>query len=313
MNHEPLLLIGLAAIFLAMSLGTLVAGTSAQHTRRSERSIAIIKAYQAPGMANVAVSQAPVPSANERLVKPILVAATRIARRFSPSGTAERIGKQLDYAGNPAGWTVERILAWKAITAFVGLLLALALFYRHPGLCIIAVLIGVGGGFYLPDVLLYNAGLKRQQKLQRELPDALDLLVISVEAGLGFDAALLNVAQKMNKTAIAGEFVRVLQEMQIGRTRSDAFRSLGERTTVAELRSFVNALVQADKLGIPIAAVLREQANEMRTKRQQRAEEKAQKVPVKILFPLVLCIMPSLFIVVLGPGVIEIYRTIFHR
>ena len=313
MTHEPLLIAGLAGIFLAMSLGTLVAATSAQHTRRTEQSLSIIRAYQAPGSANVAIPAAPVPGANERLFKPLLAAATRLARRLSPGGTAERIGKQLDYAGNPVGWTVERVFAWKAIAAFIGAVAGVGLFYRHPGLCLIAVLVGVGGGFYLPDVLLYNSGLKRQQKLQRELPDALDLLVISVEAGLGFDAALLNVAQKMGKTAIAGEFIRVLQEMQIGRTRSDAFRSLGERTTVSELRSFVNSLVQADKLGIPIAAVLREQANEMRTKRQQRAEEKAQKVPVKILFPLVLCIMPSLFIVVLGPGFIQIYHTIFRR
>jgi len=180
---------------------------------------------------------------------------------------------------------------------------------RSVGLLIVAAALAGAAGFFLPDVLLYNAGVKRQEKLQRALPDALDMLTVCVEAGLGFDAALAQVAR--NTTGpLAAEFSRVLQEMQIGKSRSQALRSLTDRTTVPELRSFVSALVQAGELGITIADVLREQAREMRLRRRQRAEEKAQKVPVKILFPLLLCIFPALFIIIIGPAGIEIYDSL---
>ncbi len=135
----------------------------------------------------------------------------------------------------------------------------------------------------------------------RALPDSMDLLTISVEAGLGFDAALSQVSRNTDGP-LAGEYFRVLQEMQIGKSRAEAFRALADRTTVPELRQFVSSLVQADQFGIPIARVLREQSQELRVKRRQVAEEKAQKVPVKIMVPLVLFIFPVLFIVILGPA-----------
>ena len=160
--------------------------------------------------------------------------------------------------------------------------------------------------------MLLQKSQTRQERIQRELPDALDLLSISVEAGLGFDAALSQVAR--NTTGpLAEEFFRVLQEMQIGTGRPEAMRALGERTTVSELRGFVTAMVQADAFGVPVANVLRVQAGEMRIKRSQRAEEKAQKVPVKILFPLIFCILPALFIVVIGPAAITIVRNVLHH
>jgi tight adherence protein C len=139
----------------------------------------------------------------------------------------------------------------------------------------------------------------------------MDLLTISVEAGLPFDSALSQVARNTDGP-LADELFRVLQEMQIGLGRTDALHALGERTNVAELRGFVTAMVQADSFGIPIANVLRVQAREMRVKRSQRAEATAQKVPVKILFPLVFCILPALFIVVMGPAAISIYRNVVH-
>ena len=140
--------------------------------------------------------------------------------------------------------------------------------------------------------------------MQRALPDALDLLTISVEAGLGFDAALSQVARNTDGP-LADEFARVLQEMQIGLGRSDALRALGERTHLPDLRSFTSAMVQADAFGIPVGQVLRVQSDEIRLKRRQRAEEQAQKVPVKIMIPLMLFILPCLFIAVLGPAVIS--------
>jgi tight adherence protein C len=158
-------------------------------------------------------------------------------------------------------------------------------------------------GYFGPNMYLYQKGYDRTEKMQRALPDALDLLTISVEAGLGFDSALAQVARN-TEGPLAHEFARVLQEMQIGLGRTNALRALADRSTLADLRSFASAMVQADVLGIPVGQVLRVQSEEMRVKRRQRAEEKAQKVPVKILLPLMGCILPCLFIVVVGPAAI---------
>ena len=166
-------------------------------------------------------------------------------------------------------------------------------------------------GFYSPEMVLYQKAYNRADRMRKELPDALDLLTISVEAGLAFDAAMAQVARQ-TEGPLAEEFFRVLQEMQIGMGRMDALRALGERTNLAELRSFVTAMVQADQFGIPIANVLRVQAREQRIKRSQRAEEQAQKVPVKILFPLIFCILPTLFVVVIGPAALQIYHALFQ-
>jgi tight adherence protein C len=146
--------------------------------------------------------------------------------------------------------------------------------------------------------------------MRRELPDALDLLTISVESGLSFDGGLAQVARNA-EGPLAGEFFRVLQEMQIGVGRTAAIRAMGERTDLTDLKQFAAAMVQADAFGIPIANVLRVQAREMRIKRSQRAEEQAQKVPVKILFPLIFCIFPMLMVVILGPSVVTIAKTLF--
>jgi tight adherence protein C len=160
-------------------------------------------------------------------------------------------------------------------------------------------------GFFLPDLLVYNTGLKRQQRIQRALPDALDMMTVCVEAGLGFDASMAQVARN-TEGPLAAEYARVLQEMQFGKSRVQSLRAMTERTTVTELRTFVSALIQAADLGIPVAAVLREQAHEMRIRRRQRGEEQAQKVTVKILFPLIFCLFPALMIVVIGPGALNI-------
>ena len=170
---------------------------------------------------------------------------------------------------------------------------------------------GAAAGFFLPDLLVYNLGVKRQQELQRGLAEALDLLTVCVEAGLSFDGALMQVARSVSGP-VAGEFTRVLSEIQIGMGRGPAFRALADRTKVPEIRTFVTALVQADRLGLPLGSVLREQAKEMRLVRRQQAEEKAQKVPVKILFPMLLFIFPALFIVIIGPAAIRMVSAFSH-
>ena len=249
--------------------------------------------------------------ATDRLSKPFLRAMRAMALKLSPTGTAQRLGKRLNFAGNPGGWTVERLLGAKGagLLAFglVGLVLG-------GGLTFGGFSFGAGAaalGFFLPDILVYNAGQKRQEELRLGLADALDMLTVCVEAGQGFDAAIMQVARALTGP-VAGEFARVLQEIQIGKVRGDAFSALAERTSVPEIRTFVTALVQADRLGLPIGRVLREQANQMRLIRRQRAEEKAQKVPIKILFPMLLCMFPALFIVVIGPGAIKMVAVFSH-
>ena len=252
----------------------------------------------------------------QRVLLPTLKGAGSVSRKFTPGTVTERLAKELVYAGSPVGWDAERVLAMKMLgVVFLGpgfFLLAHSL----GGLTILRSVI-VGGlgafvGWYAPEWVLRSKSGARQKSIQRALPDALDLLSITVEAGLGFDAAVARVARQAGGP-LGEEFHRVLQEMQIGKTRADALRDLGERTNISELKAFVLAMIQADIFGISIAKVLQVQAREMRIKRRQRAEEQAQKVPVKIVFPLILCIFPSLFIVLLGPAVITIYQNIISK
>jgi tight adherence protein C len=234
-----------------------------------------------------------------------------VAARLSPASARTTLQSRLDVAGNPEGWTPDRVLATKAICVVVLGAIGALFAFRHPALLILTGGAGAAAGYFLPDVLIYNAGLKRQHRLAISLPEGLDLLTICVEAGLGFDAALAQVARNL-KGPLAAEFARVLQEMQIGKSRSEAMRALAERTNVPELRAFVSALTQSAELGIPVANVLREQSKEMRVRRRQRAEAQAQKVPVKITFPLIGCLLPAMFVVVLGAGVIGIVHSLFH-
>ena len=251
-------------------------------------------------------------SAGERLLVPFIKRAATAIRRFTPVSVAKRLDKELGYAGSPDGWDAERVLAAKVFALFGGiggglLLGKIAGFAPVQGLALAVILAIVG--WYVPEWSLRAKSGRRQDLLQRALPDALDLLSITVEAGLAFDAAIDRVAQQAGGP-LGEEFNRVITEMRIGTSRADALRGLGDRTTVPELRSFVLAMVQADVFGISVARVLQVQAAEMRSKRKQRAEERAQKVPVKIIFPVLACIFPAMFLVILGPAVQQISRTI---
>jgi len=237
--------------------------------------------------------------------------ARSLALRLSPSGVSGSLQRRLDLAGNPASWAADRILAMKGFGLIVGAALGVLFGFHSPALAIVYAAIGAVCLFFLPDVLLYNMGIKRQEAILSGLPDALDMLTVCVEAGLGFDSALAQVARNTHGP-LAEEFARALQEMQIGLSRVQALRAMADRTTVAELRAFVSSLVQASELGVPVARVLREQTVEMRVRRRQRAEEKAQKVPVKIMFPVVTCLFPALLVVIVGPGVISIAQALFH-
>jgi tight adherence protein C len=255
------------------------------------------------------------PSFNDRVLTPLLDRMLSLGKKLTPSDHGERIRTKLEVAGNPPGWTVDRVTSMKFLGFAGALVLSLAIsmlfgfgFAPMLGFCVIAAVVG----YLAPNMYLYQKGHDRTQQMQKAMPDALDLLTISVESGLGFDAALQHVARNTDGP-LAEEFARVLQEMQIGLGRGAALRALGERTHVPELKGFVSAMVQADALGIPVAQVLRVQSKEIRTKRRQRAEEQAQKVAVKILIPLIFCILPCLFIAVLGPAGIGIMEAFSGR
>jgi tight adherence protein C len=246
-------------------------------------------------------------------VSPVTNRMTQLGRAATRGQALTRLQRWIDYAGNPPYWTVDRVFEIKGLG-----LIVLGLFGAVVGLVVdwgagaaVGGVLGAALGFYVPDMVVYDLGYRRQEKILRALPDILDTLTVSVEAGLGFDAALAQIT-RYARGPLAGEFARALQEMQIGRSRVDALRAMGQRTSIVELRSFCAIVVQATELGVPIANVLREQSKEMRIRRRQRAEELAQKVPVKILFPLIFCLFPALFIVVLGPGLINILTIFGH-
>jgi len=250
----------------------------------------------------------------ERAITPSVQRLARIGRALTPQGSKAWLQRHLDLAGNPADRSPARVAELQGLGLLLGLTAGGAIgFVLGLGLLKLLLCAAAGAliGFWLPFILVREAGVKRQQRIQRDMPDALDLLTLSVEAGLGFDAAAAQVANSM-PGPLAGEFVRMQQEMQMGLRRAEALRAMGARTSVPELRVLVTALVQAADLGIPIATVLREQAKQMRLVRRQRAEERAQKLPVKVMIPLVLCLFPALFVVVIGPAIVNLIRDFPH-
>ena len=311
MSQTTVLTIGLAAIFFGV-VGAIVSfGLSASDRQQVSRSLAALDAL---GPKSDDVRRELDRPFNERVVSPLVAKLGRFGNRFSPRDESSRLRHKLELAGSPIRWDVERVLAFKVL-GLVGGLAAGIVFPLLLGSGL-AVTMGVAIvlaplGYFVPDLALYQAAYNRNERIQHDLPDSMDLLSISVEAGLPFDSALAQVARN-TRGPLADELFRVLQEMQIGLGRIDALRALAERTSVAELRGFVTAMVQADQFGIPIANVLRVQSRDMRVKRTLRAEEQAQKVPVKILFPLVFCILPSLFVVVMGPAAISAYHNLLH-
>jgi tight adherence protein C len=301
---------GLGALFFALVVAFSTIGVLTSERTQINRSLAAVRAIQ---NAPESMRRDADPAFGDRVLVPWVRRFTSFGRRLTPTGQTERIRHKLDLAGSPPRWDTDRVLAFKAlgligVGAFGFLMTAVLSKSVLPTIAVGGLLSAVG--YYAPDLVLYQLAYQRTELIQRTLPDALDLLTISVEAGLGFDAALAQVARN-TKGPLADEFFRVLQEMQIGLGRAEAFRALTERTNVADLRNFVTAMIQADVFGIPVANVLRVQAREMRIKRTQRAEERAQKVPVKILFPLIFCILPMLFVVVIGPAAITIIRNLF--
>lgn len=300
------LLLVLGVILIAAAITLLgMALRPAEEAGGINRSIAVLKAMtEAPKELRGELER----PFGERVLEPLRARALRLGRRLTGADSAERIRRKLNLAGNPAGWSVDRVTSGKVLCAGLGLVAGFLFSLMVTETLTPRLLFAVGGlvvGFFAPNLYLYQLAYNRGEQLQRELPDAIDLMTICVESGLGFDAAVQQVARNTDGP-LSEEFARMLREMQLGMGRSEALRSLAERTSVADVRSFVSAMVQADTFGIPVAQVLRVQSSEIRVKRRQRAEEKAQQVPVKITVPLIFCILPCLFIAVMGPAVLSI-------
>lgn len=213
---------------------------------------------------------------------------------------------RLARAGYPGNWTVDQLLSVKVLAALFALVLT-ALFWvgRSGPVMVLLGLALVVGGYFLPDLLLHNTFLKRKTQVDLELADTLDQMSIAVQAGLGFDAAMQRVARN-GRGALARELTRTLQDIQVGQSRRNAYEELAKRTGSDSLRRFVRTIIQAESYGIPLSGVLETQADEMRIARRQRAEKQAMAIPVKVIFPLILCILPVIFLVILGPAAISI-------
>lgn len=250
----------------------------------------------------------------ERVVVPIARRLGEFALRFTPQNALQVTARNLELAGNPAGLDPTLFWALRLIMALVFGGIAFLLLFRGQSPMLsrtvhfIFALIAPVLGFYLPQMWLLSKIQRRQQEIRRAMPDALDLLTICVEAGLGFDAAMKKVNEKWdNELSLA--FGRVIREIQLGKLRREALRDMEERIGIPEMTSFVAAIIQSEQLGVSMASVLRIQAEQMRVRRRQLAEEEAHKAPLKMLVPMAGCIFPSILIILMGPAALILFTT----
>jgi tight adherence protein C len=241
----------------------------------------------------------------DRILIPMFQKTLEILGKYGPKQSAERLEVSLQQAGNPGNLTPVKFSGLRMALAFgLTALFGFATFGSGmaSGEAMMYTAIGTGVGFLLPGIWLGQQIKKRQKEIIKALPDALDLLTVSVEAGLAFDSALQRVTDKWD-TELAREFKRVLSDTRLGRPRREALRDMSARTGVDDVQTFVAAIIQAEQLGVSIGKILRIQSDQMRVRRRQRAQEAAQQAPIKMLFPMVFLIFPALFVVILGPAV----------
>lgn len=292
------LLAALVVFVLIVFVGFLI--VRSRENRIKRRSLALVAGYASedPHSALVRADQ------QDSLIRGSVV---WLGNKLVTPGARRRIERQSLYAGRNDPAVVEDVVIRKVIYLVAGAVFGTLIGLLLGGWWWLAVPMAAAFAFFVPDILIYNEGLKREQEMTKKLPDALDLLNLCVESGLSFQAALTQVASNQ-QGPVAEEFSVALKEMQLGRSRSQALEAMAGRTRQEDVRRFVWAMMQVDKLGVPVAAVLREQAKEMRAKRYARAREQAQKVPLKILMPLMLCFLPALFVIILGPAAYSIYQ-----
>jgi tight adherence protein C len=292
----------------AVFLGAIAVGAILAERAQIRESLRKLESYQVAGARDQQMLQ----TFGSRVLAPFSSGTMGLVRRFTPVGYIESTKHKIVLAGNPPGYEVDRLLIFKVLGAASGIIWV-PLVVWGLGLTGLMMWVGIaffwGGSFMFADLRLGRQIEARQKEIARKLADILDLLVISVEAGLGFEQAIDRTSSAV-PGPLSEEFRRMLQETRVGASRADALRALDQRTEVPELRSFILAMLQADTFGVSIARILRAQADEMRIRRRLAAQELAQKAPIKMLFPLVLCIFPAMFVVVLGPAFISISKNI---
>ena len=299
-------LLAIAGLFLALALIFFLVLDQVEEKATVRASLRQLQGYDVENVRD----QELLDPLQKRTVQPLLTRLIDLGRRFTPVGYVDATRKKLNALGDHGEDPVDRFLAIRVVTIVAIPFVFFLSFFVLPlngkmplavfGLLTLVCLLG-------PDAVLNRKVEERQHEIRTRLPDILDLLTISVEAGLGFEQALDRTVAAV-PGALSDEFSRMLGEVRAGSSRADAMRAMDERLDVSELRSFVLAILQADTFGVSIGRVLRSQADEMRIKRRQMAQEQAQKAPVKMLIPMVFCIFPALFVVVLGPAVINIYN-----
>jgi tight adherence protein C len=297
----------IAAMLMLGVSAFLVGELAAAPNRRRSASLKRAAGY---GLTQRSAHGDEVPQFRERVVAPSITRLAAIALRLNPKVSIEALGVRLRAAGFGGRIGPSAFLALKAALALSGLLWGLALaVLADPAVGLLTGTVFAGIGFVAPETVLSSKIRSRRERIRSELPDALDLLAVSVEAGLGLDGAIAKLTEHMNG-ALVEEFAMTLGEMRIGESRHDALRRLAERVPAPELGAFVRSVIQADQLGISLGRILRVQAADSRLRRQAAAEERAMKAPIKMLFPTALFIFPSMFVVVLGPAILNLAHTL---
>jgi tight adherence protein C len=296
----------LAGVVVALAIVLVVVGMSAPDPQQTlQQRLAEYGARETPATLEEIELSLPF---SQRVVVPLLNTIAQFVARFTPQRSLESSRHSLELAGNPYNLTASQFWAVRAAAAIIlGVLIAALMFVTNAAWTqrILYPIIAAALGFFLPVLWLSSQISRRKNSIIKSLPDALDLLTVCVEAGLGFDAAMQKVTEKW-KDDLALAFGRVLQEVRLGKLRREALRDMADRMDVPDVTSFVAAIIQADQLGVSIAKVLRIQSDQMRVRRRQRAEEKAHQAPIKMLFPMVFLIFPSLYLVLLGPAVLQV-------
>ena len=297
------MLLALAAFLLATAL-FLAGEVVTQPARERRRSVRRAATYGRVRIAGGGIERL---RFRERVLEPAALALARLALRLTPRASIESTAARLLAAGLGRSLTPTAFLAAEAALGLAGLLAGLALgTVAVGGVGVVALAAALGGaGFVLPGLVVSSRGRRRREEIRSQLPDALDLLAVSVEAGLAFDGAVAKLSEHM-EGALADELSHTLGEMRIGESRQDALKKLAERAATPEVASFTRSIIQADQLGISLGRILRVQAADTRLKRQAAAEERAIKAPIKMLFPTVLFIFPAMFLVILGPALLSL-------
>jgi tight adherence protein C len=250
---------------------------------------------------------------SERVLVPLVNRIGAFSARFTPQKAIQDTARRMELAGNPWPIDAATFLAIRFILAVVLGGLAVAVVLNSASQNPTDNFLYIGGatfaGFFLPHLMLTSRITRRQKDIRKAMPDALDLLTICVEAGLGFDAAMSKVAEKW-ETELALAFSRVIREVQLGKVRRDALKDMSDRLGIPEMTSFVAAIIQSEQLGVSMAKVLRIQSDQMRVKRRQRAEEEAHKAPIKMIIPMALLIFPTIMIIILTPAAIQIMSSL---